>query len=83
MREYAAPACQDTKSQQLINEYFEIRHHRTHIVRAAKFSALNFVLDGHANATWSGVIGTVINQYTQRRLHKKKMDEKRFGKIIS
>ncbi len=48
------------QSQQLINEYFEIRHHRTHSMSGKKFSALNFILNGHANATWSGVIGTVL-----------------------
>ncbi len=41
MREYAAPACQDTKSQQLINECFEIRHHRTHS-KSSKIQCLEF-----------------------------------------
>ncbi len=77
MREYAAPAYQDTKSQQLINEYFEIRHHRTHS-KSGKIQCLEFHFKWPCkhNVEWSNQISTVINQYTQGGFIKRKWMKK-------
>ena len=75
MREYAAPACQDTKSQQLINGYFEIRHHRTHS-KSGKIQCLEFHFRWPCkrNVEWSN--RHCFNQYTQGGFIKRRWMKK-------